>query len=138
MNAEKKKRLLAQSSKFVQKIEIDAGDEKVEFDVRSISVGARLELVEKGRAAGEVQKDSEEPTSVRAGAVMAARLMAASLYEPGTLNRAFNEADVYELVNTSFFEELVNIVGPLLGPESARGKSPAAASGVPASPSPAP
>jgi hypothetical protein len=138
MNAEKKKRLLAQSSKFVETIDLVVDSEKVQFDVRSISVGARLELVEKGRAAGEVHKDSEEPTSTRAGAIMAARLMVASLYEPGTLTRAFEEADAYELVNTSFFEELVNKVGPLLGPEASRGKSSAAASDAPASPSPAP
>lgn len=135
--SERKKRLLASKTKLVETVEIEVEGQKEKFDVRSISVGAKLALQEKARAAGDVDADGT-PTSTRGQLNLAARLVVASIYEPGTLAPAFVEADIAELIDSTFFEDLTERVGKLLSPDGAKGKSTAAASTQPEPPSPSP
>lgn len=135
--SERKRRLLASKTQLVGSVTVDVDGKPETFDVRNTSVGAKASMQEKARAAGELDAN-DKPTSARANLLMGARLVVATVYEPGTLTAMFDESDIPELIDTTFFSELIQQVGELLGPGGAKGKSTAAASTQPESPSPAP
>lgn len=96
-----KHKLLAKNRRVMKTAEIDG----VKVEIVKPTMGDRLRIIEQARTAGEMN-ERNEPTGDRAGARMLARIAVCVLHDPETGRPMFAVADVDELLDETWLEEV--------------------------------
>jgi hypothetical protein len=88
------------------------------------TAGDRLEVIEKARAAGDISSESgeDQPKDARAAMRFAARMVSVCLYDPETSARCFGDAELEELPNQMWFEDILPKCTAVFNAEGTRGK----------------
>jgi hypothetical protein len=115
-----KHRLLAKDRKVLKKIDLD-GDT---VNICKPTQGDRVKVLEAAKAAGEMDEQGKA-TSTRNGLLTVARIAACLLYDPATGRPIYSDADLDDLIDAVWLEEIQEDLQDAFAPKmkDVRGKS---------------